>query len=595
MTDTDDLSASLGGTVASRLAKVVADATTYTRAKMGPHQAAVAQQVLAGFTNHVSDELRSVMGPLWNELANDPATPGVLRDLTARLGNDRGQAWAWVAGQSTSVALGGGLMLVIQNNLQPAVGRLIRSNPNIPLAPSDAAAVVARRLNTYDWAWGDAGQQGINDERFRMLIGLNRPRPTAPEIADLFNRGHLDQAGATSLMERNGYEAIDIGHLLSLRKRIMSSEIVAQMWNRGIITDAQAVSLGALDGTDAETVHRLLELGGEPPPLEELLLAWRRGIIDDSRVDRALRQSPIRFEYLDVVKSLRWLPLSPQLAANSVNQGHLDMDLAKAAAAESGVKPEHFDLMIADAGLPPGVELATEAWNRGLIDEATFTQMFLESRLKNRYVSLYRDLRWRTIPQETLRRMYRNGALTREQTLERLGWLGFSPEDREALLVADDSAPDESTKELSKADILTLFTDRAIDEAQAREFLSALGFGEGEIAWLITLAEIRQSKRYADAVIARVRAGYVAHRLDSGEASSIMDSLQVPPAQRDELLGLWDLERLATTKGLTTAQIQTAMRRRLIDPDGARRRFVEQGYSDEDADVLVALAAPAPR
>jgi hypothetical protein len=585
----------LGGSIGPRVAKMVVDATVYARQKMAGHQNQVAQQILANFTNHVSDELRDVMGPLWTHIANDPSTPAVMRELTGTLATQRGQAWAWVQGTATSTALGGGLLLVVQNALYPSLSALIRLDPTLPLAPGDAAAAVARRIWDPDAGRHDAAGQGINHARFDTLTELNRPTMTTEEILEALRRGELDQDGALAKLRRVGYSDVDAAHLVRMSGRILSTPDIAAMWNRGILTTEEAWHAGDRDGTTRVDMDRYLDLGGEPPPLTELLMAWRRGIIDDARVERALKQSPIRFEYLDVVKSLQWMPLSPELAANSVNQGHLDMDAARKAASESGMRPEHFDLLIEDAGLPPGVSFAHEAWNRGLIDEATFTAMFLESRLKNRYIGLYKAARYQLIPQETLHRLWKKGAFTDAEYATRLGWLGYSPADRQAFLAADGATPDQSTVDLTKSEILSLFTDRAIDETTARQFLTTLGISDGEIGWLIVLAEIRQSKRFADAVVARVRAGYVAYRLDGGEASGIMDSLSIPPDQRDELLHLWDLERLAVTKGLTTAQIQTAMRKGLIDPDGARLRLVQQGYSDADADVLVALAQPSPR
>ena len=78
MPDNQDVGSSLGGTVASRLARVVADATVYGKQRMGDHQSKIAQTVLRDFTNHVSDELRGVMGPLWKTVADDPTTPACL-------------------------------------------------------------------------------------------------------------------------------------------------------------------------------------------------------------------------------------------------------------------------------------------------------------------------------------------------------------------------------------------------------------------------------------------------------------------------------------------------------------------------------------
>jgi len=589
------LAASLGGTVGSRVARIVADATAVTRQKMAPHQAAVAQKILADFTNHVSDELRGVLGPLWNQIADDPETPDVMKAVAGKLGNERGQAWAWLAGTTTSIGMGAGIGAYFTNLLAPTLGAAIAATPNIRLSPVDAAAANIRGLSWGPDLWEDAGTGGINRDRFRVLQALQSLTLGPAEVMELLNRKLISSDDAAGMFKRSGWLHDHADYFFKLRERIVTTPDVAAMWNRGILTEAEAVHMGALDGSTADNVKRFLELGGEPPPLQELLLAWRRGIITEAQVDRAIKQSPIRFEWIDVVKALQWQPLPASEAADAVNQGHMTREAAHRVAAESGIRPDDFDIIIENAGLPPGVELATEAWNRGLLTEAEFESAFLESRLKNRFVPLYKALRWRTVPQETVRRLYREKIITRDQALRRLADVGFSPEDREALLLSEETGSSDSTKELSKTEILGLYADRAIGADDATAFLSALGYADGEVQWLLTLAEIRRSRKYSDAVVARVRAGYVAHRLDSNDASSIMDSLRIPADQRDELISLWDLERLALTKGLTTAQIQTALRRGLIDQAGALARFTEQGYSDDDAAILVSLTAPAPR
>lgn len=596
MSDTDSgLGAGLGGTVGSRVSRLVADATVYSRQKMAGHQAAVAQKVLADFTNHVSDEIRGVMAPLWNLIESDETVPDYLRDLAQKLGNERGQAWAWLAGTTTSAAMGAGIGNLLTNELTPMIGALIRNNPNIPLSPTDAAAAAIRGLSWGPNLWTDAGMAGINPDRFAVLEKLQQTVLPAEAILEMLRRGRFTTDQARQAFVRGGWDTDAAHNLIMTSDRLITTADAAAMWNRGIIDWAEAHRLGNRDGTTPTDMDRYLELGGEPPPLQELLLAWRRGIITEEQVDRAIRQGPIRFEWIPVVKALMWNPLPPSEAADAVNQGHMPLDRARQVAAESGIKPDDFDTIIENAGLPPGLSVLTDAWNRGLVTEPEFERAFLESRLKNRYVPLYKALRWRTIPQDTVRKLFREGVYTRDQALERLAWEGYSPEDREALILSEETGSSDSTKELSKSEILGLYVDRAIARADAAEFLAALGYAAGEVEWLLTLAEIRQSRKFSDAVVTRVRAGYVAHRMDASEASSIMDSLRIPPEQRDELVSLWDLERLALTKGLTTAQIQAAMKRGLIDPDAAVAKFVEQGYSNEDASILVALATPAPR
>ena len=587
--DDDDLRATFGATIGSRVARLVADATATTRQKMAPHQAAVAQKVLADFTNHVSDEVRGIMNPLWNVIAEGDVSPW-MADLTGSLGTKRGQAFAWIGGTSTSMALGGGLMLVVQNELSNVVGGLIRMKPMIPLAPADAAAIAARGLGSADslW-WENAAKQGINRERFDMLTDLNRSTLSGGDVIELLRRNLLTKAQAKAALMRGGMLEAHATMVLALARNQLSIADAAAMWNRDIISTMEGHAIAQGNGYTFEDFDNLALLGGEPPAISELLLAWRRGIITESEVDRAIIQGPLRKEWIPVIKSLQWQPLPPQEAADAVTQGHMPVERARAIAAESGIKPEDFDIVIANSGLPPGLEVATEAWNRGLITEAEFTSAFLESRLKNQYVPLYKALRWRVIPQETVRRLYREGVYTEAQALERLAWNGFSPEDRVALLAAEDTGTSDATKELTKSEILSLYSDRAIDAPATIEMLKSIGYGQGEIDWVLMIADLRRERRYADAVIARIRAGYVAYRLDESDASSIMDSLRIPPDQRDELLSLWDLERLATTRGLTPAQIKAAHKKGFIDESEAISRLRQEGYTDDDAGLLLRI------
>jgi hypothetical protein len=590
VTNLDEMAAAgLGGTIGARVAGHLQRAVAQTRIQLGPHQNAIAQKILADFTNHVSDEIRGVMGPLWNQIADSTDTAPWLRDLARKLGNERGQAWTWIAGTSTSLAMGGGLGLVLQNELQPILGALIRANPHIPLAPADAAAAVTRGLWSDVPASGDAGQFGINERRWTILKGLNQVVLTEGMILELFAKGWIDAAAARAYFTRAGWDGHHANQLLPLGRTWISPRDAGSMWNRSILTEEQVREIIVRNGHHPSDAKHYMEVTGEPLPIQDIMTAQRRGIIDVARARRGWVQGPVRNEWFDVAQELQYSPMSTVDAADSVNQGHMDIGEGRQIAEWNGLLADHFQTLIENAGLPPGVELATEAWNRGLLTDAQFRQAFLESRLKNKYVPLYQALRWRVIPQETVRRLFRLGVYTREQTSERLKWAGFSPEDREALLAAEELSTDDSTRELTKTEVISLYSDRAIGRDAAAEMLGALGYPTGEVDWLLTIAELRRQRKYADAVVARVRAGYVAHRLDSTDAATIMDELRIPVDQREELISLWDLERLALTKGLTPAQLKTAMKKAIITEDEAIQGLIDQGYSDRDAQILLMI------
>lgn len=585
----------IGGAIGARLAPYLAQAVTQARIRMGPHQAGIVQRILADFTNHVSDEVRGVMGPLWQRLADDPSAAPWVRDLARSLGNERGQAWAWIGGSATGAALGSGLITLLTNELQPIIGTLIAENPHIPFTPDAAAAIALRGLGNRERLARDAAQAGMDGERFTMLTQLQAGTLNATDIQALYARGWISHDQAVAYFHRAGYDGHHAGELLRLARNHVSLPDAAAMANRSIVDMDQLREIARINGYDPSDAERFFELTGEPLPISDALTALRRGIIDQARANRAWVQGPIRNEWFDTALALQYAPMSTVDAADAVNQGHLSMDQGRTIAEWNGLMPEHFQTLIENAGIPPGVELATEALNRGLITEDEFRRIFLESRLKNRYVSLYKELRYRVIPQETVRRLYRLGRYTRAQALERLQWAGFSPLDADVLLSGEDGESHETERELTKSEVLALYADHAVDRAAAAAMLDALGYSTEVVEWQLNLADLRRDRKYVDAVLTRVRAGFVAYRLTQSDAETIMDALRIPPAQRDESIDLWKLEQLATTRGLTVAQIQAALRRGLVDTDQATLKLLQLGYSDEDAGILVALTAGASR
>src|SRR5687767_1183049 len=110
MTNEHNEVATPGGRIGARLAKLISDAMVHTNSQLGRTKSDVAHEVLTTFTNHVSDEVRSAMGPLFHKMANDPQTAEEIKPLLTHLATERGQAWGWIAGSATGAALGGGLL-----------------------------------------------------------------------------------------------------------------------------------------------------------------------------------------------------------------------------------------------------------------------------------------------------------------------------------------------------------------------------------------------------------------------------------------------------------------------------------------------------
>lgn len=583
-----------GGSIGARLGRLVADAIVHTRAETAPTLVGVGEQIFTRATNHVSDEVRGVMGGVFRQVAQSPTTSPELKGLFTALGTQRGQAWAWIGGTATGAAMGGGLMNLITNELNPVILPMIAGNPHGILSPSDAARAYARGLgNPPNWA-DEARKGGIDQNRFNALVVLNATYPGAPEVLELLNRGRITEASAMDLLRLNGYPEHESTLILALRRSVLSPPDLAQMWNRDIVDMDEGTRLAAMSGMGAQDFQRMTELGGEPPDTTSLILAWRRGIITEAQVDRALVQGPMRKEWIPVIKGLQEEPLSPSDAASAVTQGYLTVEEGARRAALYGISAEDFGLIVKSAGLPPGLEFAGEARNRGLITEEQWKTMFLESRIKNEYIPLMAAMRVNLIPAETVRMMYRLGVYPRDAARTTLMGHGYTAVDADAMLALEDIRQTEETKSLSSSQVISLYLDELVSRETAGEMLAASGYGTEETEWRLAMADVDKMRRFVNAVVTKVKAAYVAARIPVNDAISLLDQAGIAASQRDAMIDLWDIERETVSAQLTTAQIQSALKKDFITAAGAYERFLGRGYSAADAAILVRLAGGTP-
>lgn len=594
MTNQSNEVATPGGRIGARLAKLISDAMVHTNSQLGRTKSDVAHEVLTTFTNHVSDEVRSAMGPLFHKMANDPQTAEEIKPLLTHLATERGQAWGWIAGSATGAALGGGLLDLITNYLNPIVKPLIAAAPAATLDAQAAAIATQRGFVGLEQGRREAAYSGLDQDRFETLVQLAERPPTPAEVMELLRRGQIQHTTAVAHLRRNGFTIGDAGMFLTMREGPLSAEAMAAAWARSLAEPEDVYRAAEISGYNRPDADRLMGLAGEPPNMEALITAWRRGIITEADVDRGIIQGPTRNEWIPTLKALQHLPLSPEEAASAVTQGHLSAAEGFAKAKLSGVTQEDFDVIVENSGLPPGIEFAAEAFNRGLITDKQWEELFLASRIKNKYIPLMRAMRTNAIPTETVRMMYRLGVYPRDAAKKVLLGHGYTDVDAEAQLALEDNRRTEVTKDLTRTQILALFSDGIIPRSEAETMLSGMGFDEQEVAWQVELVEMDKLRRFVNATVTRIRSAYVGGHFDESQAADLLDQTGMALEERDRVIALWDLERETVTASLTVAQVTSAVKKGILTFDEGMRRLVGRGYNEGDATILFRLAGFSP-
>lgn len=590
MQEADNEVTTPGGRVGARVAKLVADSIVNTRQRLASTQSDVAKEVFTSVTNEISDEVRSALGPLFAKLADSPNIRPEVQPLLHHLARTRGQAFGWVGGQVAGAGISNGLGDLFAWLLEPTVQGIISMEPTGLVTPEQAAMAAARGFTSDHEGRRTAAARDIGDAGFDVLTELNRSRPGPPDIGALLNRGAIDEAVAAGLMRALGFGPRDVELMLTLAKTPLTPQDAAQAWARNLVTPEFVHMTARAAGLTNEDGDVLMGLAGEPPAVQEVLMAWRRGIITEADADRAIVQGPIRNEWIPVIKALFEEPLPATEAAQAVTQGHLTPEQGAAKAALSGFTAEDFAVIVDNSGIPPGLEFASEAYNRGLLSDDDWTKMFLESRIKNKYIPLMKVMRENLPPAETARVAYRLGVADREWCINILMGHGFSRANAEIMLNLEDARAREGTKDLTRGQVLDLFEEGIIDEAQTKDMLSQLGFDDTEVGWMVTLAQGRTVKRFVNALTTRVRNAYVSGAMDAEEAATTLDQAGVGESQRDQLLALWDLEAQSLSAQLTPAQIVSAVKKGYLDRAEAMDRLTRRGYTEEDADILIKLA-----
>jgi hypothetical protein len=146
-----------------------------------------------------------------------------------------------------------------------------------------------------------------------------------------------------------------------------------------------------------------------------------------------------------------------------------------------------------------------------------------------------------------------------------------------------------AAKELTESTISALFQEFAIDESLAADLLQNLRYTPDEAEFVILSWQLAREMKYRNTAISTVHSQFTAHKISESDASLLLDSFRVPTEQRDALLRLWAIEARARVQILTPAQVKSAMKKGIIEPQEAVTRLVTTGYTQQDAEIFLSI------
>lgn len=382
---------------------------------------------------------------------------------------------------------------------------------------------------------------------------------------------------------------------ISPEKPLSPAEL-ADMVVRGIINQNDGAGTAKKSGVSEFDFDLMVKDTGEPPSALDMLMLYRRGKVDRPTVEKAIRQSRVRDEWIDTIFLLGIQPPTPADIINSTLKGQIDENAGHDLFVKLGGDPEYFQLMVDTVGDAPSPDQAASMARRGIIpwdgsgpDVVSYEQAVKEGHWRNKWAGPYRDSAQYTPPPRTITAMHSAGSLS---DAEATAWLHKAgvPDALVPNFLKDASATKTGkAKDLAVSTIQTLFMAHAIGESEAVGFLGQLKYNDTDAKFVILSWTMARELTARNTAVTTVHASYTGHKIDRNMASNTLDRIGIPSDQRDYLLSTWDEERAAKVSVLTAAEIKKAMNASLIDPGDALNRLINMGYSQGDAEIYLQL------
>ena len=518
------------------------------------------------------------------------AVPGLGEVLTGPGGafaSLLGKAGDFVGGIATGWALGSFFTEAARPLYQPISHAINSAVTNEIFDAVTAAQLVVRGLMEAGHGADEASGSGFDQDHFTHLAALNTQHLALAELLELWRRDLIAESDVKATLKRQAYSDTAIENVVALRRNLLSPADLALALLRGDIDQATFDTYMSTVGVDRADATVLVGNTGEPPGTMQLLEAYRRGFIDQATLERGIRQSRVRNEWIPTIEKLRYAPMDISDAARAVVQNYMKEPDAEKIAEDNGLEPGRMKTIIEIQGNPLSHEQMISLYHRGLVTLDDVKQAIRESHVKDKYIDDAVQLGRRLMPERTVVMALEHNALTDREALQRLSWLGYEASDAKALIDTGRNASVGREKELAKSDVLNLFVQYAIDGTTAEKMLGTLGYHSDNAKWLMELAAFRRTAHDVTEVVSALRRLYVERWIDEAEVRDDLGKLGVPSDRIEHMLPLWKLDRDVTKRHLTEAQVTRAVKKGTFTVKQGIDRLIGMGYSPADALILV--------
>jgi len=188
-----------------------------------------------------------------------------------------------------------------------------------------------------------------------------------------------------------------------------------------------------------------------------------------------------------------------------------------------------------------------------------------------------------------VRRMFGLGVLEEDGVFNAYLDVGYNEENAKLMTEFTIAFVSEKEKELTKADIITLYKKFAISREDALNMLQNLGYYDENAELLMTRADLEIYAALKKEQIGYAKTAYVAGKINEGEALNLLGKLDMPSSEVNSLMESWDLAKRSKVKELSLDNLKAFFKANVITMEELIGELGELGYNAQDTNRFVAL------
>lgn len=411
--------------------------------------------------------------------------------------------------------------------------------------------------------------QGIAETRLHNKWGpvvdaLSKAILSPSDAAQAVVRGFLPQHAGTQVAALSGVGADEFAVMVELAADAPSPGQLAEALRRGVIP---------------------YDSGDSSKP------GFKQGI----------QQGRLADKWIPMIRALAQLWPTPADALEARLVGQVTTKESQDLYARFGGDPKYWQLLFDTRGeAPTPIELGILA-NRGDIpwhglgaDVVSFDQGVHETRWRNKYLEAFRKLAIFRPPESTITEFLTHGIVTNEQASDMLTHLGM---DAATISLYLQEAHFNATSDYRGATInqvLSAYHEQLLTANQATQLLEGFHVTPSAVRFMLDFEDAQRAFAAINNVVTRTRTLYANRKITEATARNALNELGIDPTQVAGILKAWQLENSITVKVLTEAQIADAFLAQLLNEDQAMTELENIGYTPFDAWIILSLKAKQP-